>query len=139
MLILCVIIFGLVMVAGMGIIDFFRWFFEKVSEKIRIARKQKHEKEIEELSPDTQIILKQYMSREYTVFGYRYVVENVKMFDYLLKNHLDKQFKGDRAHCFDDCIKECLNDGSGFIIIMNGEEYVAVPPLYRINPDDMRN
>lgn len=110
--------------------------------KIRTKLSPEYDEIMKTLSLDTQIILKNYM-KPLDYYGARlYVVHNVKKFDMLLRLHafqeLNYHFEKS-CDAFYEFAKESVADGSGFIIILNGEEYVAVPPPFGINPDGTIN
>lgn len=67
-----------------------------------------------------------------------YVVDNTEMFDYLMNEHI-KTHKNVCQCDLDDCITEQLKTGRGFIIIIKGEEYVAMPSNQNLNPDCFKN
>ena len=116
----------------------------KVLEKIRIARKQKHDKKIEELSPETQIILNNYMRKIKHYGKEMYAVRNIKRFDSCLKKHIFQKLNknvdissAETCYKFNEYIHKCYEDGDAFLVIINGKEYVAISPTYLIDPDSL--
>lgn len=95
---------------------------------LRIKQKPHRDEVICSLSYDTQIILKQYMQEMYHYGETIYAVNNLKLFDYLIQNHIKKSFGQPRGCKLQHYIEENLKNGTGFLIVMNGEQYVAIPP-----------
>lgn len=93
------------------------------------------EQDISKLCTDTQIILKQYMEPMYHNGKQIYIVRDVKKFDAFISAHMlynDGEYRGCNL---DECIKKSLAQGNGFIIFVDGQEYVAFPPVNHVDAD----
>ena len=109
-----------------------------IVRKLRNKLAPRHEEIVNKLSLDTQIILRQYMSLEEQNGKKVYVVRNIKRFDELLTVHIAQKLNSNFEKGYSEFyegIKKCLADGSGFVVILNGKEYVAVPLPFAINTD----
>lgn len=96
------------------------------------------EQDISKLCTDSQIILKQYMEPMYHNGKQIYIVRDVKKFDAFISAHMlynDGEYRGCNL---DECIKESLAKGNGFIIFINGQEYVAFPPVNHVDAEYLK-
>ena len=89
------------------------------------------------LSLDTQIILSQYMEKVDHYGKEVYVVKDIKRFDTLIQKHFEKKFCQTSYYKLQQCIKEELENGSGFLISMNGKQYVAISPPELVKTDSL--
>lgn len=110
---------------------------EHIKRNIYLKRCAEHDEELDTLSQDTQIILRQYMNREDVYGRDAYVVNNIKAFDAFLTKHISYKTAANGYRELDQCIKDCLANGTGFIIWMNGEQYVAIVPPIKVDPDGL--
>lgn len=96
---------------------------------------------IKHLSYDTQTILKSYMHPINYRGKHMYVVDNIARFDTDLRQHpfYDLGYNcGDRRpYCFDKYIKKHLEKGDAIPVVINGKKYVAVMPMFNIDPDSL--
>lgn len=117
-----------------------RILWQRLIGVIRIKLKPHHNKVVNSLSDDTQIVLKQYMQQAYHYGETVYIVRNVKMFDFLLNNHINlikNKVYNNRAKNLEECINDELKEGKGFVIILNGDEYVAIPSPVFIDTNNL--
>ncbi len=91
--------------------------------------------DLSKVGTDTKIILEQYMEPMYRSGKKLYVVSDVKKFDAFISAHMLYDGGDYRARNLDKYIKDSLADGNGFIIFINGKEYVAFPPVKHIESD----
>lgn len=114
------------------------WFIptcEHIIKNVRLKLYPKHEDIMNTLSDDTQVILKNYME-QFDLWGRTvYIVKNIKKFDSLLQGHNFKKFNYNGCCNLDYCVNENLKEGSGFIILLNGKEYVAIPAPREVDTD----
>ncbi len=122
----------------LAVCDFGCVFWDRIAGSIRIKLKRNCDKAMDAISDDTQIVLKHYMQPAYHYGEFVYLVRNVRVFDFLLTKHLKKIKDGVNTHGSCDlqyCVQDNLKNGKGFVIIMNGEEYVAIPPPVHVDPN----
>lgn len=106
-----------------------------IKRTISLKKCPEHEQELNTLSEDTQIILKQYMEHVDYYGTPTYIVRDIKEFDLFLRKH-SLYNVANNGYCeLNECIKNSLANGNGFIVWLNGEQYVAVQPPIHINPD----
>lgn len=106
-------------------------FWRKFLLKIR----NNSEEVLDTLNLDTQIILKQYMEKTDHYGEDVYIVKDIKLFDTLIQNHNFNKFDNYGCNHLDYCIKESLSNGNGFIVFVNGEQYVAIRPPVTMDAD----
>ena len=109
----------------------------RLKNEIRLKRQAENEILFKMLSDDTQIILKQFMERTDHYGETAYIVreKDVQAFDALIRNHQFKKLSYYGSCDLDYCVNENLKSGAGFIIFLNGEQYVAIRPPKPINAD----
>lgn len=104
-------------------------------KNFRLKVKPGHDEVVNNLSVDTQVVLKQYME-QFDLWGETvYIVRDVKLFDILLQNHHFYEPYENSGCNLNQCINEHLSSGTGFVIFANGKEYVAIPPITHVNTD----
>ena len=89
------------------------------------------------LNFDTKVILNLYMEKVDHYGKEVYVVKDIKRFDTLIQKHFEKKFCQTSYHELQKCIEEELKNGSGFLIAMNGKQYVAISPPELVNTDSL--
>lgn len=108
----------------------FRWIVKKCKKFFR-----RTEGDLSDLCDDAQILLGQFMEKIDYYGREVYAVTDVKMFDALVRNHKFKKFDYYGGCDLDYCINENLKSGAGFLIILNGEQYVAIPSPKPVGTD----
>lgn len=113
--------------------------FGNIKEKLFPKLHPNDEAILNGLNDDTQVILKNFMEKADHYGKEVYLVRDVVLFDTLIKNHTFKKFNYYGGCDLDYCINENLKSGKGFILFVNGEQYVAIPPPKYVDADSLIN
>ncbi len=116
--------------------------FKRIKRMFQWTKRQIHAKlspnddaVLNGLCQDTQIILKQFMEKVDFYGDTVYMVSDIQTFDILIRNHTFEKFDYCGGCDLDYCVNENLKSGTGFVIFMNGQEYVAIPAPRRVDAD----
>ena len=92
-----------------------------------------------ELSLDTRIVLRQYMNPIWHHGKKMYAVSDVRLFDLFLRNHPFQHCDYNGTDKLAEYIRNELDEKRAFFLFINGEEYVAITPIKRVEADDLVN